>query len=128
MPKKTNSLHFFATSKTYELPSIEWTDNECFLDLKLRQDLRLKFPGAGALEYQSIMQIVIEKMLGWDLKNKKRRRNGIFGALEAFGNGTEEQNRGTLHGHMILWIEGFNKVREILFSEDEDIKKNQELR
>ena len=56
-----------------------------------------------------------------------RRRNGIFGALEAFGNGTEEQNRGTLHGHMILWIEGFNKVREMLFSDNEDIKKKSRI-
>ena len=115
-------MKLFATSKPHKLPSLEWTDDECVADLKFRQNLRLTFPGAGALEYQSIMQIVIEKMLGWDIANMKKKKNGIFGSLQAYGLSTEEQNRSTLHGHMILWIEGFNIIRSMLFSDDDDIR------
>ena len=63
-------MKLFATKKSYKLPSKEWTDEECIADLKFRQNLRFTFPGAGALEYQSIMQIVVEKVLGWKIKKK----------------------------------------------------------
>ena len=53
----------FATNTSHKIPSKEFTDGECIEDLKFRQCLRDTFPGDGTLEYQSIMQIVVENLL-----------------------------------------------------------------
>ena len=59
-------------------------------------------------------------MIGWDLKQNKAHcgRKGVFGIPEAYGATTEEQDRTTLHMHLLLWILNFNKVRHNLFSQD----------
>ena len=54
-------MKLFGTCTSHKLPSLNWTEEEFVTDLKFRPELRLTYPGAGALEYQSIMKIVIEK-------------------------------------------------------------------
>ena len=64
-----------------------------------------------------MFQIIVEKLLKWDMK-KKEGTEGIAGIVEAWGNTTEEQGRLTLHGHMLLWIKWFAPLRLKLFSDD----------
>ena len=75
------------------------TDDDCFIDFSLRKKQRLSYPGACSLEYQSAMQIVIQCLIGWDLKTKQGRK-GIFGVPVAFGSADEEQGRKTVHGYL----------------------------
>ena len=83
----------------------------------LERNLSTTHPGAGAIEYQSLLQIVIEDLLGWDINKGKPNGKGVFGVLEAFGATTEEQQRNALHSHLLIWIKNFNKLREDLFSD-----------
>ena len=47
----------------------------------------------------------------------------MFGKMEAFGGTVEEQNRCTLHIHLLVWVVGFNCMRDNMFSEDHYIKE-----
>ena len=38
----------------------------------------------------------------------------------AFIRDDEEQGRGTLHGHFLVWLDGFEEVRDALFDPDKD--------
>ena len=57
--------------------------NYCLLDLNTRKGLRAKYPGACTLEYRSIVQIVINILIGWNEKTKTGT-NGIFGVPLAY--------------------------------------------
>ena len=77
--------------KGLELPSLDsMTDTQCIADFNLRRDARSKYPGACALEYQSIVQILIKELFGWDT-NTQTGGIGIFGELEAWAVAHEEQ-------------------------------------
>ena len=88
------------------------------------------FPGACSLEFESIMQVVIEHLFGWNIKKQMSKGRGIFGVAEAFGGSTEEQNRATLHEHMIVHVRNFHKLRQLLFSVDdaEQLAAREELK
>ena len=60
------------------------------------------------------MQIVIQCLIGWDLKTKQGQR-GIFGVPVAVGSADEEQGRKTVHGHMTIWIKDFNRLCTFIF-------------
>ena len=74
----------------FELESLSCTENACIADFKLRRKARQKYPGACSLEYQSIVQIVIKALFGWDT-NTQTGGVGIFGKLIAFAVAHEEQ-------------------------------------
>ena len=61
---------------------------------------------------------MLEDCLGWDIKKNKRKREGMFGKMEAFDGTVEEQERRTLHIHFLLWILNFNSMRGNMFSQD----------
>ena len=71
-PCDENSLRvrLYATSEVHELPNIDdlMDETKCFLDLKLRRGWRSTYPGACSLEFQSLMQVFINVLLGWDEK------------------------------------------------------------
>ena len=77
----------------------------------------MKFPGACALEYQSIVDIVIKVLLGWDM-NKQEGGVGIFGELKAWAIAHEEQGRKPLHSHYHFWIRFLRALKLQLFSTD----------
>ena len=66
------------------------------------------------MEYESVMQVVIKILIGWN-KAKQIGTNEIFGEAVAFGDSCEEQVRFMLHSHMPVWIRDFNVVRDLLF-------------
>ena len=61
------------------MPSLKCTEDECLADFVLRKNTRLNNPGACSLEFQSIMQILTECMLKWDIKSKSSTGKGILG-------------------------------------------------
>ena len=101
MYAKANCCHKFPTTQ-------DIMNNEaCLADLTFRKKTRATYPGACAHEFESVMEIVKEILIGWmDGKGV----NGIFGVPLAYADAAEEQSRYTLHSHICVWIENFNKV------------------
>ena len=81
----------------------------------MRKNIRSTCHGACALEYRSAVEILLECLFGWDIKRKEGRK-GILGKLIAYTVGHEEQARKTLHGHWNIWVDGFEEIRNSLFS------------
>ena len=76
-----------------------------------RKEIRLKFPGMASMQYEMLLNIVMEEVVGWDMRrNKPTEKPGYFGECEAVALATEEQGRKTLHGHMTLWIKGYRQL------------------
>ena len=78
----------------------------------------------------SQIDILINKLIGWDIKQQKGYP-GIFGTPIAYGLPIEEQGRKTLHAHILIWIKDLSTVRNLLFSDDDDIRdkaKNEIIR
>jgi len=96
-------MQLFATMKAEELPSIILPKEIISRKLSLRRSLRINYPGACAREFDSLLQIILSDLIGWE--KVKFKKNGIFGKVIAHGTGVEEQGRTTLHGHIILYIQ-----------------------
>jgi hypothetical protein len=63
------------------LPSLKCSKEDCIADFALRKDARLKNPGACPLEFQSVMQILTECLLRWDIKTRTSKGKGILGTV-----------------------------------------------
>ena len=75
---------------------------------KKRMELRLQYPGITALAFEHILDIIIEEVIGWDVKKgRPTEAPGLFGEPLAFAGAVEEQGRKTLHVHFIIWLKGF---------------------
>ena len=109
------------------LPQVELPDlisSDCIADLKLRKKIRMDYPGACSIEFQNIMDIVIETLFNWDIKKQEAKGPGIFGTVVAFAPADEEQGRKTLHRHIQIWVKEIDqKLRKDLFQEDKDEKE-----
>ncbi len=57
----------------HELPSLKCSEEACIADYFLQKDARLKNPGACSLEFQSVMQILTECLLKWDIKQEHQK-------------------------------------------------------
>ena len=75
------------------MPSVDSPDSVCVADFNLRKETRLMYPGACALEYESIVQIVIKCLFRWD-SCTQTGEPGVFGTLEARCVAHEEQVTG----------------------------------
>jgi Helitron helicase-like domain at N-terminus len=71
---------------------------------KLRTKLHLQYPGICALYFQLSLQTIISEVFGWDLQLHRQIKPSLFGTIEAFTCSIEEQGRGTLHVHCIIWV------------------------
>ena len=60
--------------------------------------VRLMYPGLCALNFEILLEIVLDKIVG-----ENDLRLGIFGTLSAYGLAVEEQGRKTLHCHIIVY-------------------------
>jgi hypothetical protein len=73
-----------------------------------RKEVRLKFPGITALNFEYALDVVIREVIGWDVsKGKPTGKPGLFGIPIVFGGAVKEQGRTTLHVHFIIWLVGF---------------------
>jgi hypothetical protein len=70
--------------------------------------LRLaKYPAAAADFFEYCMQTVFKYLFGWDYDQKKSTENGgILGKLRAFYGTSELTERGSFHGHFLIWLLG----------------------
>jgi hypothetical protein len=64
-------------------------------------------PVAAADFFEFSWRCCFEYLLGWDFKsNESSAVGGIFGRLRAFYGSSEYTERGSLHGHYLLWLDG----------------------
>jgi len=74
-----------------------------------------KHPGAAALNFQRILKITIEDIIGWSLqKSRPFKKGGLFGIPKAWLRVVEEQSRLTLHTHMLIWLYGHSEIENQL--------------
>jgi len=93
----------------------------------LRTEIIIEQLGICAYFYELIMDIIIEEVIGWDVeKQGARSEGGFFGMPLALTATTEEQGRTTLYTHFQLWIQGFQKTRENLYSNNQRERKSAE--
>jgi hypothetical protein len=108
----------------------------CFSDIDKIQDfiiqsanVRMEYPGLCAFEFDNIMQITIEHLLGWDQSKKENKPNhGIFGNLNGYRYAVEEQGRKMLHAHMLLWIQEWNDLYKRISSDEFCNQAKEELK
>jgi hypothetical protein len=86
---------FIFSFSQHELPSLKCSEEDCLADFVLRKDARLNNPGACSLEFQSIMQILTDRMFKWDTKTKTLTGKKILGTVQAFAGADEEQGQKT---------------------------------
>jgi hypothetical protein len=60
----------FISSSQHGLPNLKCSEEDRLADFVLQRDLRMKYPGACSLEFQSVMQILTKCMLRWDTKTQ----------------------------------------------------------
>jgi hypothetical protein len=104
------------------LPSLNWSDQECIVDLQVRETIRAKYPGMCSLEFQSVMDFMWKYIVGWD-RDKMEGTLGVFGEPLAACEADEEQGRKTLHSHWLIWIKDFSFVRQMCYHSDNAIRE-----
>ncbi|KAG7361846.1 helitron helicase-like protein [Nitzschia inconspicua] len=91
------------------------------------EKIRIENPGLCAIDFENVIGIVVEEILGWDRKNNCNKVGyGLFGDLDAWSFAVEEQGRKTLHAHFLLWVKGYNELIEGLSTpegQEEYVKK-----
>jgi hypothetical protein len=83
-----------------------------------------KNPVVAACFFNIYMKAFISALLGYD-RSHKNLEGGILGVVKAYYGCVEAQGRGTLHCHMLVWVEGGLNLNEIkkraLSSEASDV-------
>ena len=66
------------------------------------------------------MQIVMECLLQWDIKNQVSKGKGIVGEVLGISAADEEQGQNTLHHHWLIWVKELNQnLRDCMFHPDQ---------
>jgi hypothetical protein len=90
-------VQLFCNTSKQCVPDFNLSESECISSMLFRKQIRTKNPGACAREFNSLKEIIMEVLIGWDFKKGEQGKNGIFGQVEAWCNTTEEQGRFTLY-------------------------------
>jgi len=69
------------------------------------------------------MQIIMEVLIGWVFKEGKQGFFGIFGEVLGWSDTTEEQERKSLHSHILLFIVLFDRLITTLWSTSEEVRR-----
>jgi len=109
-------IKLYLNTKMDLLPQPDADENVLVSDSLFRAKLRIDNPGACAREYNAIMQIIMEALVGWNVAEQKQTSMGIFGEVLGWSDTTEEQGRTTLHSHLLLYIAFFDKLISLLWS------------
>ncbi len=118
------SIVTFISFSQHGLPNLKCSEEDCLADFVLQRDLRMKYPGACSLEFQSVMQILTQCMLRWDTNTQSSKGKGILGTVLAFSGADEEQGLKTLHWHWQIWVQELNQtLRDCLFDTDATKRK-----
>ena len=87
-----------------DIPIGDLTDEQLAARAKNRREIRIQSPGLCALNFEIVLDIVLEEIVGVDIETKQVIKEGYFGLVEAVMVTVEEQGRKTLHAHILLWI------------------------
>lgn len=78
-------------------------------------------PAVAAKFFNIYMRAFIDTVLGYDPK-QKNLEGGVLGVVKAYYGCVESQGRGTLHCHMLIWLEGGlnpNQIKDRVLKEGE---------
>ena len=99
-----------------DTPLSELSDDVLARRASKRKQLRLTYPGLGSLNFEMLLNICTEEVIGWSMrKHAGTGKAGLFGVCKALTIAFEEQGRKTVHGHMLIFIEGLRKLQKRLF-------------
>ena len=99
----------------------ELSGEESVLKLQELEGVRLKFPGLCALNFEWLLEIVVDRLVG-----NNESKTGIFGKMEAFALAVEEQGRKTLHAHILVYTTEWNDLLCQLHSTSHRIREEAE--
>jgi hypothetical protein len=116
-------IKLYLNLKMEFLPQPTDDENTLIFNSVFRSKLRIDNPGACAREYNSIMQIIMETLIGWDFKGGKQSFFGILGEVLGWSDTTEEQGRKTLHSHILLFIAFFDRLISMSWSTSEEVRR-----
>ena len=81
-----------------------------------RETLRITYPGICAFVFEMLLEVVYTSVIGWDMKeNCPTEASGLFGEVSAVSCTIEEQGRGTLHAHFLIWSDAFKQLRQSIY-------------
>ncbi|KAJ7699720.1 hypothetical protein B0H16DRAFT_1349051, partial [Mycena metata] len=63
-------------------------------------------PAAAAIFFDEVISAFVKIILRYDPESHSAAGNGLFGRCSAYYGMVEAQGRGTLHCHMLVWIQG----------------------
>jgi hypothetical protein len=69
------------------------------------------------------MQIIMERLIGWNFKLNKKTSLGIFGKVFGWCDTAEDQARFTLHSHTLLFIAMFDALVTLLWSNCDKVRE-----
>ena len=88
------------------------TDKECHQLCTNRNKIRLDYPGLAAINFEASLEILMEEVIGWDMRNNKAMKHvGFFGRPECVTMAVKEQSRKTLHAHFQIWLVGYREMQ-----------------
>ena len=106
----------------------KWVENlthmppeEAGHDINGLNELRLRYPGLCAYNFECLIDVVLDKLVG-----DNDTKEGVFGKLEAYGMAVEEQNRKTLHAHIVVYISDWNETLRDFHSSRKRTQKSAE--
>ena len=83
---------------------------ECFPDLAPSHERAIRLtsdPVAGADFFTFMIEKFFSQLLGWDYSTQRSSADGgIFGHIRAYYGTAEFTERGQLHGHFLIWLDG----------------------
>jgi len=108
-----------ALKETEAPPNVDACSDDIEVDSSVAALLREKYPGLCAFDFENILGLIIEHLIGWDdTKGIPHKDGGVFGIPEAWSAAVEEQGRKTLHVHFLLWIKEWGDLLKRLRSND----------
>jgi PIF1-like helicase/Helitron helicase-like domain at N-terminus len=94
------------------------SSNEVAKEMDLLNAVRCKYPGLCALNFEYLLGVVLEHIVG-----ENDLRTGIFGTLSAYGLAVEEQGRKTLHCHILVYTTDWNTTLRDLHASNSNLRK-----
>lgn len=85
---------------------------ECVHNYHEQASLLARNPSVAAKFFNKVIEAFIECILGCN-KDKAIKSEGVLGCVNAYYGCVEAQGRGTLHCHLVIWLDGAKNVDEI---------------
>ncbi len=114
-----NSLVKFLAGTNFDIDNVHPQNIPDYWEQSI---LIAKNPAVAAKFFDTYMRAFITTILGYD-DTHNNIEGGILGVVKAYYGCVEAQGRGTLHCHMLIWIEGGlnpNEIKDHVLCTDDD--------